>query len=81
MMKCIASFFIILQQISCHSCRWTLLFSIQNACMLYLVFSLGWLGDQWGRAIVGGGCLFGIGSLCFYGLALSNETGAIDRAM
>ena len=38
------------------------------------------VGDQIGRAILGGGCLFGIGSLCYYGLGLSNEAGAIDRA-
>ena len=37
-------------------------------------------GDQIGRAIVGGGCIFGIGSLCFYGLGLSDEMGAIDKA-
>lgn len=43
-------------------------------------FLLCALGDQWGRAILGGGCLFGIGSLCFYGLGLSGEEGAIDRA-
>ena len=33
-----------------------------------------------GRVILGGGALFGVGSLCFYGLGLSGETGAIDRA-
>ena len=38
------------------------------------------LGDRLGRAVLGGGCLFGIGSLCFYGLGLSGEEGAIDRA-
>ena len=38
------------------------------------------VGDQLGRAILGGGCLFGIGSLCYYGLGLSGEAGAIDRA-
>ena len=37
-------------------------------------------GDGVGRAILGGGALFGVGSLCFYGLGLSNEAGAIDRA-
>ncbi|CAI8014718.1 Growth hormone-inducible transmembrane protein [Geodia barretti] len=37
-------------------------------------------GDNIGRAILGGGALFGVGSLCFYGLGLSNEAGAIDRA-
>lgn len=34
-----------------------------------------------GRAALGGAALFGIGALCYYGLGLSNEVGAIDRAM
>lgn len=34
-----------------------------------------------GRAVVGGAALFGVGALCYYGLGLSNEMGAIDRAM
>ena len=33
-----------------------------------------------GRAILGGAALFGVGALCYYGLGLSNEVGAIDRA-
>ena len=37
-------------------------------------------GDQIGRAVLAGASLFGVGSLCYYGLGLSNETGAIDRA-
>ena len=39
------------------------------------------IGDQIGRAFLGGAALFGIGSLSYYGLGLSGETGAIDRAM
>lgn len=39
-----------------------------------------WSGDQIGRAVLAGASLFGVGSLCYYGLGLSNETGAIDRA-
>lgn len=31
--------------------------------------------------MVGGAALFGVGALCYYGLGLSNEVGAIDRAM
>jgi len=31
--------------------------------------------------VVGGAALFGVGALCYYGLGLSNEVGAIDRAM
>lgn len=33
-----------------------------------------------GRAIVGGASVAGVGALCFYGLGLSNEVGAIDTA-
>ena len=31
--------------------------------------------------MVGGAALFGVGALCYYGLGLSNEVGAIDRSM
>lgn len=31
--------------------------------------------------MVGGAALVGVGALCYYGLGLSNEVGAIDRAM
>lgn len=34
-----------------------------------------------GRGLVAGASLVGIGSLCFYGLGLSNQVGAIDRAV
>jgi len=34
-----------------------------------------------GRGLVAGASLVGIGSLCFYGLGLSNEVGAIDRSV
>ena len=33
-----------------------------------------------GKAVLAGGCLAGIGSLCYYGLGLSNELGAVDKA-
>lgn len=36
--------------------------------------------DEWGRLFVGGASLIGIGSLCYYGLGLAKEEGAIDRA-
>ena len=31
--------------------------------------------------MLGGAALVGVGALCYYGLGLSNEMGAIDRAM
>lgn len=41
----------------------------------------GITAETTGRAVVGGAALFGVGALCYYGLGLSNEMGAIDRAM
>lgn len=41
----------------------------------------GITAETTGRAVVGGAALFGVGALCYYGLGLSNEVGAIDRAM
>ena len=49
-----------------------------NCAVLYSMHYT--IGDQLGRVVLGGGCLFGIGSLCYYGLGLSGEAGAIDRA-
>ncbi|EDO32604.1 predicted protein, partial [Nematostella vectensis] len=34
-----------------------------------------------GRALVGGAGLVGLGALCYYGLGLSSEVGAIDRSV
>lgn len=34
-----------------------------------------------GQASLAGGSLLGIGALCYYGLGLSNKTGAIDKAL
>lgn len=42
--------------------------------------SLFYLAFIAGKAVLAGGSLVGIGALCFYGLGLSNEVGAIDRA-
>lgn len=33
-----------------------------------------------GKAALAGASLVGIGALCFYGLGMSNQVGAIDRA-
>ena len=45
--------------------------------MLKLPF---FLAESTGRVIVGGASLAGIAALCYYGLGLSNEIGAVDRA-
>ena len=39
-----------------------------------------WAADTTGRAVLGGAALLGVGALCYYGLGLSNEIGAADRA-
>ena len=48
---------------------------------LYDIYLINIIGDKLGRAVLGGASLVAIGSLCFYGLGLSGEEGAIDRAM
>lgn len=40
----------------------------------------GLTAENAGKAILGGGCLAGVGALCYYGLGLSNELGAVDKA-
>uniref|UniRef100_A0ACB8F889 Uncharacterized protein n=2 Tax=Sphaerodactylus townsendi TaxID=933632 RepID=A0ACB8F889_9SAUR len=37
--------------------------------------------DQMGRWLVAGGAVVGLGALCYYGLGLSSEIGAIDKAV
>lgn len=43
---------------------------------LYIFF----LAFNMGKIAIAGGSLVGVGALCFYGLGLSNQPGAIDRA-
>ena len=50
------------------------------ASLMFTSPSVIFLGDQIGHLILGGGCLFGVGSLCYYGMGLSVDAGAIDRA-
>ena len=44
-------------------------------------FYVSYIAETAGRAVLGGAALVGVGTLCYYGLGLSNEVGAIDRAM
>ncbi|XP_072851168.2 growth hormone-inducible transmembrane protein [Pogona vitticeps] len=37
--------------------------------------------DQMGRWVVAGGAVVGLGALCYYGLGMSNEVGAIEKAV
>lgn len=41
---------------------------------------LHFAAENAGKAVLAGGCVAGIGALCFYGLGLSNELGAVDKA-
>lgn len=44
-------------------------------------FLFFWPVDQMGRWIVAGGAAVGLGALCYYGLGMSNEIGAIEKAV
>lgn len=37
--------------------------------------------DQMGRWFIAGGAAVGLGALCYYGLGMSNEIGAIEKAV
>ena len=37
--------------------------------------------DQMGRGFIAGGAAVGLGALCYYGLGMSNEIGAIEKAV
>lgn len=37
--------------------------------------------DQMGRVILAGGAAVGLGALCYYGLGMSNEIGALEKAV
>ena len=61
-------------------------YPVPSLCEVFLILSCFLtlhvhLAETTGRAVVGGAALFGVGALCYYGLGLSNEVGAIDRAM
>ncbi|XP_052439670.1 growth hormone-inducible transmembrane protein-like [Carassius gibelio] len=37
--------------------------------------------DSMGRIVLAGGAAVGLGALCYYGLGMSNEMGAIEKAV
>lgn len=37
--------------------------------------------DSMGRLVLAGGAAVGLGALCYYGLGMSNEIGAIEKAV
>lgn len=45
-----------------------------------VVRPFGGTSERIGRSFLAGASLFGIGSLCYYGLGLSGEAGAVDKA-
>lgn len=45
-----------------------------NVLNLFTAFNVG-------KAAIAGGAAVGLGALCYYGLGLGNESGAIDRSM
>ena len=46
--------------------------------MLLLLFLLAFV---MGKAFLAGSSVVGLGALCFYGMGMSNEVGAIDKAV
>jgi hypothetical protein len=56
--------------------RFTNIFFIHTNVLIFAMFA----AFNIGRIAVAGGSVFGIGALCYYGLGLSNEPGAIERA-
>ena len=46
----------------------------------YNLFFLS-LVDSMGRMFLAGGAAVGLGALCYYGLGMSNEIGAIERSV
>ena len=59
----------------------TYMYCIPSLFEVFSCFYIASIAETTGRAVVGGAALFGVGALCYYGLGLSNEVGAIDRAM
>ena len=45
------------------------------------IFFVPSLVDSMGRMILAGGAAVGLGALCYYGLGMSNEIGAIEKAV
>lgn len=50
------------------------LFTTSAQCDMFSV-------DSMGRMILAGGAAVGLGALCYYGMGMSNEIGAIEKAM
>jgi hypothetical protein len=46
----------------------------------HVVCNLCFVAFSMGKAFLAGSSVIGLGGLCFYGLGLSNQVGAIDRA-
>lgn len=40
-----------------------------------------YIADRLGKFIVAGGAAVGLGALCYYGMGMSSEIGAIERAV
>lgn len=54
--------------------------TLVEMCWSYPVFAVLAV-DQMGRWFVAGGAAVGLGALCYYGLGMSNEIGAIEKAV
>ena len=59
-----------------------MLVTIQEKAFMrvWIFFSL-YTADRLGKFIVAGGAAVGLGALCYYGMGMSSEIGAIERAV
>lgn len=72
-----------LVQIKQHSCE-DVINSPRKAFMrvwIVLLFVFLYIADRLGKFIVAGGAAVGLGALCYYGMGMSSEIGAIERAV
>lgn len=52
---------------------------MKNLCIIITTFNISAM--EVGQIAVAGGAVLGMGALCYYGLGMSNEPGAIDRVV
>uniref|UniRef100_A0A3Q0TA23 Growth hormone inducible transmembrane protein n=1 Tax=Amphilophus citrinellus TaxID=61819 RepID=A0A3Q0TA23_AMPCI len=69
------------QKLSLYLSRGTLKTTTKKQYKMYLKLFVLSQVDSMGRMILAGGAAVGLGALCYYGLGMSNDIGAIEKAM
>lgn len=71
-----------LVQIQQHSCEDFINDPRKAFMRVWIVyFFFLYIADRLGKFIVAGGAAVGLGALCYYGMGMSSEIGAIERAV